>query len=259
MVSFKSLSVLALAGSALAAPAPNQWFHGKKIVWHTVVKTAYVTVYPGAPQPTPKTSSTSVASVYTPTPEEPKATPSSTTIVVVNKRPSSKRPAYTPPAYTPAPVPSSSSTTEAPAYTPAPTPSSTPSSTKAAEPAPTGYMAVVDEWRARLGLKPLIQDAKLEANALDTGINGNGQMVHKLNPGTYGQVLAPGQEDEFYHCFVGGWLCERPTMPGMDGVCETASKGWYYTSTGHADILTSAQYSKIGCRWVKGIWVCDVA
>jgi hypothetical protein len=120
-------------------------------------------------------------------------------------------------------------------------------------------MAIVDEWRGKLGLKNLIHDDQLEANAIKTCREGNGQMVHQLNPGSMGQVLAPGGPDDFYHVFVGGWLCEKPNMPGMNGVCAEASKGWYYTSTGHADILTSPSYSKIGCGEAGGIWGCDLA
>jgi hypothetical protein len=87
-------------------------------------------------------------------------------------------------------------------------------------------------------------------------------MKHKLNPGTYGQVLAPGKPDmeSFLSVFVGGWLCEIPTLPGLDGVCSTMSKGWSYEGqTGHAEILTSDNYSKIGCKNYEGIWCCDLA
>jgi uncharacterized protein YkwD len=120
-------------------------------------------------------------------------------------------------------------------------------------------MAIVDEWRAKLGLSKLEYDSQLEQNAAKTCREGNGQMVHQLNEGSMGQVLAPGSPDEFYHVFVGGWLCEKPNMPGMDGVCTEASKGWYYTSTGHADILTAPQYKKIGCACEKNVWGCDLA
>jgi uncharacterized protein YkwD len=120
-------------------------------------------------------------------------------------------------------------------------------------------MGIVDEWRAKLGLSKLTHDAQLEQNAIKTCREGNGEMVHQLNEGSMGQVLAPGGPDDFYHVFVGGWLCEKPDMAGMDGVCAEASKGWYYTSTGHADILTAPNYSKIGCGEQGGIWGCDLA
>jgi uncharacterized protein YkwD len=120
-------------------------------------------------------------------------------------------------------------------------------------------MDTVNEWRQKLKLDPLQHDDQLEANALKTAQDGNGQMVHELNPGSFAQVLAPGQPSEFEHCFVGGWLCEKPNMDGMDGVCSTASSGWMYTSTGHADILTNPDYKKIGCANAGGIWGCDLA
>jgi hypothetical protein len=72
-------------------------------------------------------------------------------------------------------------------------------------------------------------------------------MTHKLNPGTYSQVLAPGKHtmESFLSVFVGGWLCEMPTLPGLDGVCSTMSEG-----------LTSDNYSK---TWFVGIWCYDLA
>lgn len=232
MVSYKNLSLLAIAGSAMAAPAPHR--RDKHVVWHTVVETAVVTVYPGQqrPEPTP----------YVPAPPPPPPAPTSTEVVVIE---------------TPEPEPEPSTQV----YEPAPEP------TKEAEPAPEpeqpsdgSYMSIVDEWRAKLGLKKLNYSSKLEQNALKTAREGNGQMVHQLNEGSMGQVLAPGQPDEFYHVFVGGWLCERPDMPGMDGVCASASEGWNYMGqTGHADILTADSYSEIGCGCETGIWSCDLA
>ena len=136
-----------------------------------------------------------------------------------------------------------------------------PSATTPRDIAATGYMAVVDKWRQQLGLTKLTFDSKLEANALKTVKDGNGQMKHELNPGTFAQVLAPGgtSDSDFENCFVGGWLCERPDLPGLNGICDTAGKGWIHTSTGHADILTSPSYSKIGCANAVGIWGCDLA
>lgn len=124
----------------------------------------------------------------------------------------------------------------------------------------TGYMSVVTHWRGKMGLKALMDDAMLGNNALDTVVSSNGKMVHKLNSGTFGQVLAPGNAEDFEHVFVGGWLCEIPTLPGLDGICSTASDGWAYNGqTGHARILISDDYSKIGCAMHAGIWCCDLA
>ena len=55
------------------------------------------------------------------------------------------------------------------------------------------YMSVVSKWRKLLGKGELTRDSKLEANAAKTCIDGNGQMVHELNPGSMAQVLAPGE------------------------------------------------------------------
>ncbi|KAF2275788.1 uncharacterized protein EI97DRAFT_433733 [Westerdykella ornata] len=223
MVSFKTLSLLGLASSAIAAPTAGRPGH-KKVVWHTVIHTEYVTIYPGKPtaapaQPTEQKAQPTTTLAYQAPPPPPP--PSSTKVVVVTPTPVVKEPEYQPPAN-------------------------------------AGYMATVDEWRGKLGLAKLAVDAQLEANALKTCKDGNGQMVHQLNPGTMGQVLAPGGPEDFYHVFVGGWLCERPDMPGLNGVCAEASKGWYYTSTGHADILVSDKYKTIGCANYNGIWSCDL-
>lgn len=121
------------------------------------------------------------------------------------------------------------------------------------------WQSVVSEWRSRMGLPSMQPSDSLVANALKTCQDGNGQMVHELNPGTMGQVLAPGQPDEFVKVFVGGWLCEMPDAPGMDGVCSTMSAGWAYGGeTGHAEILRGT-YQNIGCANAGGIWACDVS
>jgi hypothetical protein len=259
-----AFAIAALAGAAIAAPSYGGY--GKQeepkknvvVVVETVIETCYVTEgYPipsatPAPEPVPAPAApTTTVVVEPPKPssayvEPPQSTP-------VYEAPAPSQPAYSAPAYTPAP---------APAPTPTPTPEPQP-----APPADSGYMGVVAEWRAKLGLKELSHDSKLESNAMDTVVSSNGVMTHKLNPGTYGQVLAPGKDgkddqgnDNFTKVFVGGWLCELPNTPGLDGVCGKMSEGWAYEGqTGHAEILTSPQYSKIGCALHKGIWCCDLA
>jgi len=124
----------------------------------------------------------------------------------------------------------------------------------------SGYMSVVNEWRQKMSMSELSQDNTLQNNALKTVQNSDGSMVHELNPGTMAQVLAPGTSSDFENVFVGGWLCEIPTLPGLDGVCSTMSAGWSYNGeTGHAKILTATSYSKIGCALYAGIWACDLA
>ena len=227
-------TVLALAATAFAAPHRR---HGGKghIVYETVVHTAYETVIAGQPAPTPS-----------PVVEQPAPV---VTSVVVEAKPT---PIYTP-IYTPAPSSSVIPVVEEPSSTVvAPVPSATAPSTS------TGYMAIVDEYRTKLGLPALAQSSAREATALKTAQDGNGQMVHQLLPGTFGQVLAPGGPGDFKHVFVGGWLCEIPTLPGLNGECATQSEGWMYSSTGHADILTSDSYKNIGCANAGGIWACDL-
>ncbi|KAF2818159.1 hypothetical protein CC86DRAFT_309726 [Ophiobolus disseminans] len=121
-------------------------------------------------------------------------------------------------------------------------------------------MSVVNKWRVQLGLAILTQDNTLEANALKTCVKGNGQMVHELNPGSLAQVLGPGDiNTNFERILVGGWLCEKPDMAGMDAICDTKSEGWRYTTTGHAEILTSTKYTRIGCASFRSITGCDLA
>jgi uncharacterized protein YkwD len=141
------------------------------------------------------------------------------------------------------------------------TASATTSASTASSSSTGDYMSIVSKWRAAGGLKALTQDATLQANALKTVQDGNGQMVHELNPGSMAQVLAPGDASSFESAYVGGWLCEIPTLPGLNGICSTMAKGWDHSDgeTGHAEILTSSAYSKIGCALANGIWGCDLA
>ncbi|KAL1602326.1 hypothetical protein SLS60_005741 [Paraconiothyrium brasiliense] len=253
MHAYATLGMLALAGSAMAAPRPH-WGgnHGKP---HVVYETAVVTVIVGpdgqpiggaAPTPAPEPTQG-----YDTAPAQPT---SSAVIEVPSPSPSPEQPSPPPQSYEqPAPTPSAEPSTPAAEPTPTPSPSSPPSSGG-------GYIDTVNTWRGKLGLPTLTQDETLQNNALKTCDDGNGEMKHELNPGTFGQVLAPGQPDEFEKVFVGGWLCEKPDMPGMDGICATMSDGWAYNGqTGHADILSSTDYTKIGCSNAKGIWGCDVA
>lgn len=121
------------------------------------------------------------------------------------------------------------------------------------------YMDIVSEWRAKLGLCPLAYSMDLEQHAVQTVTDSKGAMVHELLGDSHAQVLAPGDPDDFENVFVGGWLCEQPELPGLDGVCYTMSKGWdYQGQTDHAAILISPSYSNIGCGCVDSIWACDL-
>lgn len=235
-----TFSLVALSGSALAVPffghigqQVDKQVKNVHVVVETVVHTVYITEG-SIPAPTPA-----------PVPEQYYEAPPMPTII------------YEAPE--PEPEPTTSAVYVAPSP---PAPQPTPSQPEPAPPAPnnSGYQAVVDEWRAKLGLKPLTNSKKLEDNAKDTVAASKGQMIHKLNTGSFGQVLAPGDEDNFEHVFVGGWLCEIPTLAGLAGVCETQSEGWTYQGqTGHAELLTSPDYTEIGCALGFGIWCCDLA
>lgn len=123
------------------------------------------------------------------------------------------------------------------------------------------YMDIVGDWRQRMGLYQLQYSSAMEANARKTVVDSNGQMIHQLNPGSFGQVLAPGgpTEDDFWRVLVGGWLCELPDAPGMNGICAEASKGWAYNGqTGHAELMRTTQLRTIGCAQYKNIWSCDL-
>jgi hypothetical protein len=249
-----AFAIAALVGASIAAPSYGTGYGQQEevknvvVVVETVTETCYVTEGYEVPSATP----TPEAVTSTPAPAAP-----TTTVVYEAPKPSY---VYEEPA-------KSSAVYEAPAYTPAPAPIVTPTPTPTPAPAPAppadaGYMGIVSEWRAKLGMSDLAHDSKLESNAMDTVVRGNGKMVHHLADGTYGQVLAPGQAGTkaFEKVFVGGWLCEMPNLAGLDGVCSTMSDGWAYEGqTGHAEILTSKQYSKIGCALHEGIWCCDLA
>jgi hypothetical protein len=231
MHAVQTFSLLALAGSTLAAPQGwgnwGKWGgekggddQGKDVATEVAVVTAYTTVTWGGNwgQPTPA------------------PTPAPTPVAASQQTPAASMSWSAWSSAAPAPAPSATGSTSG------------------------GYMDIVNKWRQNMGMSSLTQDGTLQSNADKTAADGNGQMVHELNQGTMAQVLAPGSPDEFEKVFVGGWLCERSNLPGLNGICGTMSQGWDYNGeTGHADILTSGSYSKIGCACVGGIWACDLS
>jgi uncharacterized protein YkwD len=253
----KTLSVLALtAGAVVAMPAhaKRQWRggQGSNRWWDRPSPDAEVTVTGYTPQPTDWNAEPDASSPTAP------AVPTTTEVVVeATPTPAGNwggnggnwgQPA---PAETPAPTTDSWS---------APAPSSAPAPATGGSGGQDDYMSVVSKWRAAGGLKPLTQDSQLEANALKTANDSGGQLKHELNPGSMAQVLAPGDSSDFESVYVGGWLCEIPSLPGLDGICSSMAQGWDHSNgeTGHADILTSGSYSNIGCALAEGIWACDL-
>lgn len=234
MHSSQVFAVLALASSVLAVPVPTNWdtvnYDFSNVKWDEI---NYGPPAPPAAAPAPPAPATpaSKPEEYTPTPAPAPPAP----------KPEEYKPVPAPKPVEPTPVPAPVPTPEEPK--PAPAPST------------GGYMDIVNEYMSKLGLREFNCDPKLEANALDTVKSSSGQMIHKLNPGSFGQVLAPGGPSDFKHAFVGGWLCERPSL--LNGECVTESKGWTYSSTGHADIITNQAYKSIGCADFDGIIGCD--
>ena len=98
------------------------------------------------------------------------------------------------------------------------------------------------------------------------------------------QVIAPGPVNDisgvsfpvdgltpFGITYVAGWLCEVPTDPEISDLCGPANNVMHfvYSDTGHHDILTSTQYTNIGCAFTanpdaatdstyQGLWICDL-
>ena len=280
----KTLSILALAGSVLAVPVAEsqlqrrggwgEWRWGNRgsddgaaaQSWTNWAATETVYVTPNAPAPTaapaaPKAPEAPAAPAAPKAPEAPAApapAPAETTPAAAPSAPASGGQFYgKPQGGNGGNGDWSSAAPEAPA--PA-SPSSAPS---APAPASDGsWEGIVGQWRSKMGLGALSIDSQLTANAQKTADESVGGLHHQLNSGSMAQVLAPGEADGFEHVFVGGWLCELPNTPGLDGVCAEQSKGWSYEGqTGHAEILTSGSYKKIGCALggSTGVWSCDLA
>ncbi|EXJ56614.1 hypothetical protein A1O7_06958 [Cladophialophora yegresii CBS 114405] len=237
----KTLSVVALAtGAVVAMPAhqKREWRGGGNRWWQRPNPNSVVTVTAYDAQPTDWNAAAS-----------PSSTSTTTADVVVSATPAAGGEWFNKPApEAPAPQPSSAPADSWAPAAPASTPTSAPASTGASG-GQGDYMSVVSKMRAAGGLPPLTQDSKLEANALKTSQDSTNGLQHELNPGTFAQVLAPGSPDNFESVYVGGWLCELPNLPGLDGICSSAAQGWDHSNgeTGHAEILTSTKYSKIGC------------
>jgi uncharacterized protein YkwD len=272
-----TFAIAAIAGSAIAAPSFRRNGHSHArgevknvhLIVETVVTTVYVTeAYEAAVSTSyaayPAEPVYSVQPIYSP--------PAAVTTVVYEApvEPSSKyeepakpspapeapkpTPVYEEPKYTPAP--------EAPKYTPAP---EAPKPEPTPAPAESGYMAIVSEYRQKLGLPALEYSQKLQdnaANAASTCLKSDGSLEHKMNPGTYAQTAGPtkdGSVDSFHSVFVGGWLCERANLPAISAECAALSGYWMHSGTGHVDIIMNTGYTQVGCGWANGAWVCDFA
>lgn len=201
------------------------------------------------------------------------------------KSTSTPKPQPPPPSSTPPPPPPPPPSSTPPAPKPQPTPQPQPATGNDPSPLSGGVslLTTMNKWRAKYGVPPLAWNTQLEKNALKTGTDGGGvNQVHQLNPGTYGQVIGPGQKVAVgdlggvspFELSIVGWLCEVSSDSQLksDGkdYCALVSKNLhlYYTETGHHDILTSRDYHECGCAFAKnpnakdteiwqGLWVCD--
>lgn len=100
----------------------------------------------------------------------------------------------------------------------------------------SNYLDIANTWRRNQNLRTFSGSSQLESNALKTAVNGNGQLVHQLNAGSFAQNLAYGNAGNFIDV-------------------------WYYWGTfqGNAEIMKNPGYTKLGCGFSKGVWVCDFA
>ncbi|PFH57416.1 hypothetical protein XA68_15112 [Ophiocordyceps unilateralis] len=131
---------------------------------------------------------------------------------------------------------------------------------------PSEYLSIVNHWRSVIGIKQnMTVSTSLEANALAAcRQSSSSNLQHTQDPGE-GQVLAPGPEKSFEYVFVGGWLCEMPSLPGISQACDVVRRGvpgetpWLLTTeTGHARLLSDPSFTKIGCANANNVWGCNL-
>ena len=95
-------------------------------------------------------------------------------------------------------------------------------------------------------------------------------MGHDLYPGSMAQCIITGDDTTFNQDLTPfdvawlGWLCEEPN----DNIpCAQIGSGKPTSDTGHAEIIKSTSYSKMGCYYMNsvgdsgytGMWTCDFA
>ena len=141
----------------------------------------------------------------------------------------------------------------------------------------------INKWRSLYHVNTLTWSDQLASNAQKTGKDDGGvNENHELNPGSYAQVIAPSSQsfsqnlkgDTPFELTYVGWLCEVPSDPQLQtGTDQCALVNnvlhYYYTDTGHHDILVSSSYKSIGCAFTQnpnaqagspyqGLWICDL-
>ena len=198
---------------------------------------------------------------------------------------------YSQPAAAPAPVVTTTAAAPAPVSTTpvaAPAPVST---TPAAAPAPSSSSSgssgapvvngksILDSanyFRSMMGFPSFAYDSTLQGNAAKTNNDdGANTMTHELNPGSMAQCIAEvdnltgsGSYSSFDLTYL-GWLCEiaDSRLGNACQIMEAATNMNSGGETGHAEILRTASYSKMGCNYLTstskqewdGMWTCDFA
>ncbi|KAF2839744.1 hypothetical protein M501DRAFT_1015837 [Patellaria atrata CBS 101060] len=191
-------------------------------------------------------------------PAAPTPTPEPEPVIVYHPKPSSAKPSPQP-VYTPEPEP------EPETYSP-------PASSGNQGPQVDGVniLEVANYWRAKAGKAPFKWDDELASISQETTDINQGGVQMKHHPGARhntAEVICPGpnfsnQElkaigGNAFEAVYTGWLCEVPTSAltndgGINWCSEVVSDILSLNvagQTGHADILNSDSYSKIGCAY----------
>ena len=143
----------------------------------------------------------------------------------------------------------------------------------------------INQFRTEKGLPRLGWSPQMAKNAAVTGqATGGRSMVHKMGPGTNGQVLIMGFDDAEgctrnlggytpFELFYYSWLCEMPNDGALKGRCPDVlrrSRIDNRNQLSHYEILTAKRYKTIGCAFTSnsnaqkcgafsGIWACDLS
>ncbi|KAL8826162.1 MAG: hypothetical protein Q9191_003969, partial [Dirinaria sp. TL-2023a] len=161
----------------------------------------------------------------------------------------------------------------------------------------SSILSTINYWRTEYGLSTLVWNSTLQSAAENTGSLDGGSAsneVHHPPPVTpghgIGEVISPGSDNDgggkwnlqghsFFELAYLGWLCEGPpSRLGSNGqqLCDLLQQvdpgdTYELTETGHYEILTTPQYTDIGCAYTKnpnadmtwyyqqGLWVCDLS
>lgn len=139
-------------------------------------------------------------------------------------------------------------------------------------------LATANHYRKLQGFNDFTYDGTLQSNSAKTLYdNGANHMTHELNSGSFAQCLAEGSTTASagdlkpFDMVYLGWLCEIDSSDIMED-CQTMNSTIHMgvdfaDPEGHANILRTAAYTKIGCAFqtatetqtYSGLWSCDFA